>query len=191
MQLAAYAANIALVVAAWRLPRLRTYAIVLLIADVIRFVAGLVPLYHDASTHDLVLYGIDGTLALAPLGALAWAMKGETFPVTALSTMTLTIALLDLAAGNPGDAARAYLACFATVHAFVLVGHLLTSQRRKRDLETWGLLTLTATGLSGTIVVVTWDNWELVNAGNVLTHCILSIATFVLVRRDNTRNLIV
>lgn len=188
MQLAAYAANIALIVAAWRFPRLRAYALVLLVSDVMRFVAGFVPLHHDTSMRDLALYGIDGALVLAPMPVLVWALRLEHRAVMGMLACVWCVAMIDAHAARLDDVASAYVASLAVAHLYATIGPFV-DRKVRRDLkgESGLLLGLAATGTSGTIVAATWDQWSLVNAGNIIAHCVVAVAARVVMHRDQRR----
>lgn len=187
-EIIAHITNFALIVAAWRFPRVRTYAAALLASDLLRLAFGFVPLRHDGSAHDLFLYAVDGLLVLAPAPVLVWALRLSTLPAVGLSVVALGVALSEVDAGLYDRAAAVYLSALTSTHIYATLGPLLSRKvRRNFDREAAVLLGLAVTGTTGAVVASAWERWDLVNAGNIVAHAVLAGFAFVASRVENRR----
>lgn len=187
-EIIAHITNFALIVAAWRFPRVRTYAFALLASDLLRLAFGFFPLHRDGSAHDLFLYAVDGLLVLAPAPVLVWALRLSTLPAVGLSVVALGVALSEVDAGLYDRAAAVYLSALTSAHIYATLGPLLSRKvRRNLDREAAVLLGLAVTGTTGAVVASAWERWDLVNAGNVVAHSVLGIFAFVASRVENRR----
>lgn len=187
-EIIAHITNLALIVAAWRFPRVRAYAFALFASDLLRLAFGFVPLRHDGSVHDLCLYAIDGVLVLVPTPVLVWGLRLRTLPVVGLSVVALGVALSEVDAGIYDRAAAVYLSALTSTHIYATLGPLLSRKvRRNFDREAAVLLGLAVTGTTGAIVASAWERWDLVNAGNIVAHSVLGIFAFVASRVENRR----
>lgn len=183
IQIVAYVANLALFIAAWKLPRTRLYVGAMLGADLLRVAFGCVPLRHERS--DMVLYALDGALLLAPIVALAHALRVHVTPVAG-ALLCVFVACMRMVEQHGMDrAADVYVVALLTTQLYLTFAPLMSrTVRREMSIDVAMLIGLAATGTTGAVVALAWKDWELVNAGNVLTHLSLALLAFFACRGD-------
>ncbi len=175
----AYVMNLALIVYAWTMPRLRNYAAVHLGLDLVRLAFVLVPVGPRPFTGwSFALLLLDGALLLLDVVFLAMFIRLIWFPVAGL----MATALVYVGMTYPrlsGEPLESFYCVAMLVGLLYVVGGCVTSKqwRKHVDASSACLLGLAASGLVGTIVALASPgSWYLVQAGNLLAYFLTCVA---------------
>lgn len=180
LQLAAYGSSVCLALCAAGLPRLRFYALARLGLDLARLalleVPGTAP----------ILYALDALLLTAGPVLMARAARLPWEPLAGLSAAVTGLALSEVRSGRNEALASLYGAALLSAHLFALVCAVSRRWRRNADLSALVLLALAGSGAAGAVVALAWpDQWQAVNAGNVLARLVLCGVCVLSNRRED------
>jgi len=177
--LIAYCANLALVALSWRAPRVRFYALGILVLDLLCLLVLLIP------SDSLAVFALDGILVMASPLLLALALKVDPWPMAGLGGLAVLLALREVQEGRREATEGVYVAAHLVAHLYLVAASSASKEWRKSsDVFSWVLVGLAATGATGAVIAITWGAWDLVNTGNVVAHVLLGLLTFLVSRRD-------
>jgi len=176
--LLAYLANLALAVLAWRMARVRLYALAALLLDLL-----CLPLLYLPQS--IPIYALDGLLVMAGPVLLAIALRVPASPVVVLGLCAVSFAMGKVCVAEQTATEGIYVAAHLVAALYLTIAPIASKEwRRSSDIGSWVLVGLAITGATGAIVVIAWGEWGLVNAGNTLTHLLLGLFAFFASRRD-------
>ena len=179
VQIAAHVSTAFLIACAWKLRRVRTYALSMLVSDLTR-------LFLMSFEPSMLLYGLDGALILATPVILAWGLEVPWKPVAGLGMASLAFALFKMHEGDNEAVTGIYTASLCVSHAAITV-LAISSRKWRRNLDASGLVlwVSAASGFAGTLVVITWGEWDLVCVSNVVVNVLLAALCLFLGRDDD------
>ena len=180
IQILAYASTAALLVCAWRIPRVRLYTAFMLASDLARLAL------QQSKSPSLALYGADGLLVVFGPITLSHCLGADPWPLVGLGMVSMGVALWKAHGCHYGAVTSIYVASLLVGHLYATVAPLTSRKwRRNIDIESLVLLLSAGSGFAGAITMLAWSEWDLVCMSNVVVNVVLAIICLLAGRDDD------